>query len=616
MALDYTSNPTDLPEGTLCELFLGAVDAFRDDVGFRFFPGEGPEIQDVTYGDLFKRVRAAEGGLREMGLERGDKAAIISENRVEWAVSDYACLCSGVLDVPIYPTLTAEQVAYIIGNSGARVVFASEELVTKVLDAATGVEQDVTVVVFGPTASCPEGTVPWSDFLESGRRRAGEETEEDFRARALEARPEDVATILYTSGTTGSPKGVQLTHNNLFSNVEASSRVLALKKVDSTMSFLPLSHVFQRMVDYLHLSQGVSIAYAHSVQTVADDLKLVRPSIVCSVPRLYEKVYDKVTAAEGLKRKLVQWASGVGDEWAEVKLAGVGPGAWLGLRYSIADALVFKKIRAAVGGNLRFFVSGSAPLSPKLNRFFYSIGLTILEGYGLTETSPVTNVNTFESFRIGTVGKAVPGTEIKIAEDGEILVRGPQVMKGYYNLPEATAAAIDSEGWFSTGDIGEIDDDGYLKITDRKKDLIKTSGGKYVAPQPIENELKASAFIDQVVVIGDRRKFCAVIIVPAFPALEKWARAIGLNVVDPAALLERREVQELFESEVSSNLGGLAHYEMPKKIGLIADAFTIEDGSLTPTQKVKRRVVEERYSDLIDAFYEPANVDRAVFVRT
>ncbi len=615
MTLDYTANPAELPEGTLGRLFLEAIDAYGDDVALRFFPGGGPELRDVSYREVLGRVRAAAGGLEALGLARGDKAAIISDNRVEWAVSDYACLCSGVLDVPIYPTLTAEQIAYILADSGARVVFtAHEELMGRVLEAAGQVEQDVTTVVFDPPAACPEGALSWAEFLERGQQVADGVDEETFRRRALESDPQDVATILYTSGTTGNPKGVQLTHNNLFSNVEASSRVLPCSPTDSTMSFLPLSHVFQRMVDYFFFSKGVSIAYAHSIETVAEDLRIVRPSVVVAVPRLYEKVYDKITAASGLKRKLIRWASGVGDAWAELKLAGREPGGWLAARYKLADALVFKKVRAAVGGNLRYFISGSAPLSPKLNRFFYSIGLPILEGYGLTETSPVTNVNTFEDFRIGTVGKAVAGTEIKIAEDGEILIRGPQVMKGYYNLPEATAAAIDPEGWFKTGDIGELDDDGFLRITDRKKDLIKTSGGKYVAPQPIENELKASEFVEQVVVIGDRRNFCSVILVPAMPALQHWAEDIGLDVTDPRALLERREVHELFENEVAVRLRGLARYEMPKKIGLVPDVFTVEDGSLTPTQKVKRRVIEERYGELIEDFYKPESVDQHVFV--
>jgi len=405
-----------------------------------------------------------------------------------------------------------------------------------------------------------------------------------------------------------------LTHDNLHSNVYAVASIVPAEPDDVTLSFLPLSHVFQRMVDYLHFSVGVTIVYAHSVYTVAEDLKVVRPTIVCAVPRLYEKVYSTVMAATGIKKMLVDWATRVGAEWVACKTADQQPGLGLRLRYALAEKTVYSKVKAAVGGRLRYFVSGSAPLSPKINAFFYGMGIIILEGYGLTETSPVTHVNTFEDFRIGTVGKVVRGTEIKIEDDGEILLRGRQVMKGYLNLPEVTAEAIDADGWFKTGDVGEIDDDGFLRITDRKKDLLKTSGGKYVAPQQIENMLKTHRLVEQAVVVGDGRKFCAVIIVPDFLTMKTWAQEIGLEISDPAELIARLEVQEMFESEVGSQLRGLARYEMPKKIGLLPRPFSIEDGTLTPTQKVKRRVVAERYADMIEAFYDEAAVDKTVFI--
>lgn len=617
MALTYVSNLEDFPRGTLTQLFFEVVDSKGPEVALRHFVGTGPELADITYDDVRERVRACADGLVAAGLGPEDRVAIIAENRPEWAIADYACLCGRFQDVPIHSTLTSEQIGFILGNSGVRLAFVADgEQMAKVLEAVESLPYDISIVVFDPPMDLPANALSWADHLERGRALDGRRTADEFRAHALTAKPQDVATILYTSGTTGNPKGVMLTHDNVYSNVYASSMILPAQPGDVTLSFLPLSHVFQRMVDYLHFWKGVTIVYAHSVYTVAQDIQIVSPTIVCAVPRLYEKVYSAVTGATGLKKKLVDWATEVGAEWVEAKTSGARPGLGLRLRYALADRIVYSKVKAGIGGRLRYFVSGSAPLSPKINAFFYGMGITILEGYGLTETSPVTNVNTFEDFRIGTVGKAVRGTEIKIEEDGEILIRGRQVMKGYLDLPEVTAEAIDDEGWFRTGDIGEIDDDGFLRITDRKKDLFKTSGGKYIAPQQIENMLKTHQLIEQAVVIGDGRKFCSVILVPDFIALQKWATGIGLAVSEPSDLIARREVQEMFESELASELRSLARYEVPKKIGLVSEPFSIEDGTLTPTQKVKRRVVSERYGALIELFYEEASVDQTVFVAT
>jgi len=357
---------------------------------------------------------------------------------------------------------------------------------------------------------------------------------------------------------------------------------------------------------------GCPIAYPRSILTVVDDMQVIHPTIAVSVPRLYEKIYNGVMEAGGLKKRIIDWAVGVADRAADVRLAGKAPRGVLGMQYAIADRLVFRKVRDAVGGRMRFFVSGGAPLAPALNRFFYSIGLTILEGYGLTETSPVTNVNTVEHFRIGTVGKAVPGTEVGIAEDGEVLVRGPQVMKGYYNRPRETAEAIDADGWFHTGDVGELDEDGYLRITDRKKDLIVTAGGKNVAPQPIENRLKTLPLVEQAVLIGDRRKFISLLIVPSFPLLEAWAKERGLSWGDRADLIGRAEVVAHVEDEVERALSDLAAFERPKKIALLEDEFTIQNGFLTPTLKVKRRVIQDRFKDVIDDLYGDEAVDAAL----
>ena len=602
------------PPGTLCSLFLGAVKRFGPAPALRAFTGQGDELRDLSYDELAELARAVSGGLAAMGVQKGDRVALLSENRPEWAAADYGCLLGGFVDVPVYSTLIAPQIAYILSNAGAHVVFAStSEQVTKARAAAVEAGLDLTIVAFDALSDAPEGVIAWTDFLERGRAFFEGEPAAAFEARALEAKPEDVATILYTSGTTGPPKGVMLTHDNLHSNVWACANVLRVGPGDVTLSFLPLSHVLQRMVDYLLLSGGCTIAYARDIRNVAEDLKVVRPTVAVSVPRLYEKVYNRVMEAGGARGALVAWAAGVGRKWSTLVLAGRRPGPFLSLQRAIADRLVYRKIREGVGGRLRWFVSGGAPLEPSINQFFFSVGLPILEGYGLTETSPVTNLNPLEAFRIGTVGPPVPGTEIRIADDGEILVRGRQVMKGYYGKPEATAEVIDDEGWFHTGDIGEIVDDGYLKITDRKKDIIVTAGGKNIAPQPIENRLKTNPLVEQVVMVGDKRKFPALLLVPAFSILEKWAASNGVPISDRRALLEDPRVQSHIDQEIREHLGDLSSFETPKKIALLDQEFSIEDGTLTPSMKVRRRVVQDRLKDVIDRFYTDDNAHRSVF---
>jgi long-chain acyl-CoA synthetase len=611
---DHASNPADLPPGTLAELFLTAVEKHGNTVAYRYFPDKGAALEDVTFDQVYKLVRAAAAGLQELGLTRGDNVAILSENRLEWAVADFACVCLGVLDVPIYSTLTAPQVAYILEDSQAKMVFVSgAEQAKRALEASRQIGRDLRVVTFDPPDPPLEDVLVWRDFLEHGRNAAAD-GDQRFRAGALEALPGDVATILYTSGTTGDPKGVMLTHNNLSSNVKSVALAVPPISHDTSLVFLPLSHVLQRMVSILHFSAGVTQAFAHSMHTVAEDLKIVRPNIAASVPRLYEKVYNTVMEAQGISKMLVQWAREAGGAWADEKLAGREPSGVLKFWHAIADTMVFRKIRSAMGGRIRYFVSGGAPLSPEINRFFFSAGIQILEGYGLTETSPVTNLNTPDHFRIGSVGKPIPGTEVRIGDGGEILIRGPQVMKGYYHRSKATAEAIDPDGWFATGDVGAIDEDGFLTITDRIKDIIVTAGGKNVAPQPIENRLKADDFIEQAVMLGDRESYCVVLVVPSFPNLEAWARKSGIIASDPQALLASKPVQEHMEARVMARLEALASFERPKKIGLMLIPFTVDDGTLTPTQKVKRRVVRSRHRKLIDAFYDEANFDQTVFV--
>jgi long-chain acyl-CoA synthetase len=460
------------------------------------------------------------------------------------------------------------------------------------------------VIVFDPEAR-REGTLTLDDLEARGQAAAAKYPR--IREEALAVTPDALATLIYTSGTTGDPKGVILTHNNLWSNVQGGLQCLPLSATDECLAMLPLSHVYERMVDYTLLAAGVIINYAESFDKVAQNLQEVRPTIVLSVPRLYEKVYARVLenalSGSALKRRIFFWAKRMGEEWATYRLDQRPVPGWLAFRHAIADRLVFAKLRARTGGRIRYFISGSAPLSPEIAKFFFSAGLPVLEGYGLTETSPVLTLNPWQRPRIGSVGVAIPEVRLKIAADGEILAKGPNVMQGYYNKPEATAEAIDAEGWFHTGDIGELDADGYLKITDRKKDLIKTAGGKYIAPQPIENRVKLNKFVANAVLLGDKRKFSIILIVPDFEALEPWAKARGLIYRSRRELLALPAVREMMDAEVGSMMTDLARFEMPKKVVLLENDFTIESGELTPTLKVKRRVVERNYQQVIDDAY-------------
>ncbi len=600
-----TGGPRNSKPGTLNHLFFDAVeqynkpDALQVRVNGRYEP--------ISHTTLFGRVRHAAIGLAELGVRHGDRVVVLSENRPEWAIADYACLASGVTDVPIYPNETPEAASYIIRDSGAVAAFVSTaEQAAKI--AAIRHECPVLRNVIG-FSNVREAGVDHTllDLEARGAAVLTPEREDAFARVAMAVDPDHLATIIYTSGTTGPPKGVMLSHDNLYSNVMASKEVIPFTGRDTCLSFLPLSHVFERMAGhYLMMATGTSIAYAESIDTVPTNLTEVRPTLVLSVPRLYEKMYARVLenalAGGGAKRQIFFWARRVADRWADEKLAGREPRGFLALQYTIAQHLVFSKLQARTGGRLRYFVSGGAPLAPEINKFFYAAGLVILEGYGLTETSPVICVNSPEHFRIGTVGRPVPGVEVRIASDGEILTRGPHVMKGYYGKPEATAEAIDQEAWFFTGDIGTLEDD-YLRITDRKKDIIVTAGGKNIAPQPIENEIKTDKYVSQVVMIGDKRKFPIVLIVPNWEQVEKWAKYKNLIWTDRAQLLNMPAVQAKMEKEVASRTSHLAHFEQPKKVGLLEHEFTVERGELTPTLKVKRRVVDRAYKAVIDELY-------------
>jgi long-chain acyl-CoA synthetase len=605
------STPT--PPGTLTRLFFDAIDrhraapaAYRHKAGGRWVA--------LTHDEVAERVQAVSLGLRELGVKPGDRVSIISENRPEWAIADYACLCARAADVPIYPTLPAKQAEYILRDSGAVAVFCSDAAqLAKVLEVRGAVQSLRHVIVFDAAAK-QGGAMTLAELEALGRGAAARYPR--FREDALAVSPDQLATLIYTSGTTGDPKGVMLSHNNLWSNVQTSLQVMPVGAGDESLSMLPLSHVFERMVDYTLFQAGVVINYAESMELVRQNLVEVRPTVVLSVPRFYEKVYaavlEKALAGGRAKRKIFEWAKRTGDEWATYKLAGLRVNPALAIRHLIADRLVFSKLRARTGGRLRMFVSGGAPLSTDIARFFFSAGLPIAEGYGLTETSPVLTLNPLERIKVGTVGKTIPEVRLKIAPDGEILAQGPGIMQGYYNKPEATHEAIDADGWFHTGDIGEVDAEGYVKITDRKKDLIVTAGGKNIAPQPIENLVKSNKYVANAVMLGDKRKFPIMLVVPNFDQLERWAAERRLAFTSRDQLIALPDVHAKVEREVMGELRDLAKFEMPKRVLLLEHDFTLESGELTPTLKVKRRAVERRYKDLVDRVYAEGDAIAAV----
>jgi long-chain acyl-CoA synthetase len=593
--------------GTLNQLFFEAVSKYNRPDALQV--KTGGTYRPISHTEVADRVRHAARGLSSLGVRRGDRVAILSENRPEWAVADFACLTIGLTDVPIYPTLPADQIAYMLKDSGAVAIFVSNKTqAEKIREIRSQLTALKTVIGFDDVPGLTNMSM--AELEKRGTQGENKESITTYREDALTVKPDDLATIIYTSGTTGEPKGVMLTHDNIYGNVAASRTAIPFEGRDVALSFLPLSHIFERMGGhYLMFATGTSIAYADSIDAVPVNMQEVRPTLVLSVPRLYEKMFARVleSALTGgfLKKQIFFWARGVADRWANEKLAGREPGGLLAQQYAIAQKLVFSKLKARTGGRLRYFVSGGAPLSPDINKFFFAAGLTILEGYGLTETSPVITVNTPQNFRIGTVGKVVDGVEVRIADDGEILTRGPYVMKGYYNKPDATREAIDPDGWFHTGDIGELRD-GFLAITDRKKDIIVTAGGKKVAPQPLENKVKTNKYVAQAVMIGDKRKFPSMLIVPNFDQLERWAAKRNIIWTDRAQLLRMPTIRAKMEKEVNEELEGAAHFEMPKKIGLLEHDFSIERGELTPTQKVKRRAIDKHYKTLIDSLYEDA----------
>ncbi len=557
----------------------------------------------MSSGEVWDRVKSIALGLRAMGLKSGDKLILLSENCPDWIMTDIAVQCLGAVTVPIYPTLVADQISYIIRDSDARMVVCSNrDLWSKLATIKSDLPNVGAFIVFEPEGV--GGAIPLSDVIAKGKAAPGGDAE--FEEAAASVRPGDLASIIYTSGTTGIPKGVMITHANFVSNLKSLRSIVEFTDKDTILSFLPLSHVLERMCTYAWIYVGATIAYAESIETVAQNLIEARPTIMVSVPRLFDKIYakviDQVLAGSGLKKKIFFWALRTGKKRGAAMLGNEPVSGFLKFQYGLAQKLVFSKILAKTGGRIRFFVSGGAPLSKDIAEFFFAAGLVVIEGYGLTETSPVVACNVVERPKFGTVGKPIPGVEVRIAPDGEILTRGPNLMKGYYKKDAETREAI-VDGWFHTGDIGHLDDEGYLVITDRKKDLIVTAGGKNVAPQPIENLLRSNPYIVNAVVVGGSRKFISALIVPDFDRLEAYARESGISFASRGELVGRPEIRNFVLAEVTRATPSLAPYERVKKIILLDRDFDIGMGEITPTLKVRRSVIEQKYKDLIDTLY-------------
>src|SRR5712692_2272684 len=589
---------------TLNELFNSAVDRYRESEFLRF-KREGKWNQ-LTYGEVARRVRELALGLYVLGIRSGDRVAIWSENRPEWNLADLAALAIGGVDVPIYATQARSQVEYILADSASRAIFVSSAFLKGALEIKSRLPELEFIVSLDSTDARP--VVEIEVLVDKGRALYGEEPalyERLWRATTAD----DLATILYTSGSTGDPKGVMLTHKNLTQNVLNTARWLDLQdRRELALTYLPFTHIFERAVWYLYAHTGATIAYAESIETVAKNLLEVHPTAMTSVPRMFEKIYARIIerglSAGFPKRQIFLWALGVGRRWAERKDRGERIGIALSIAHSIADALVFKKWREAVGGSIRTFISGGAPLAPEIAYLFLAAGLPILQGYGLTETSPSVSCNTETRNRIGTVGPVIEGVSVRVADDGEILVKGDTVMKGYYNRPADNEEAFAGDGWFRTGDIGHIDADGFLIITDRKKDLIKTSGGKYIAPQRLESLIKSSRFVSQVVVVGNARKFASALIVPNMELLRGYAQLKGIHYSDESELLANPRIIDLVQRQIDKYTAELARFEKVKKVALLEHEFTTESGELTPTLKPRRSVIEKRYADVIDRLYE------------
>jgi len=596
------------PFSTLTEMFDIVTSAFANSDRPALMHKVQGKYQGISYKELRRQVELFALGLASLGVKRNDKIGIISENRPEWVITDIAILSLGAVDVPLFPSLTAKQVEFCFSDAGVKFAVVSNQFqLNKILKIYDELKTLDKIIIINPYETKEPHIIQFSKIYELGEKFKKENP--DYLKDSLRlVKPADLATIIYTSGTTGNPKGVMLTHSNFVSNIIASASVLPVDHTDTILSFLPLCHSFERMGGYYTgFACGATIAYAESIDTVGENMLEVKPTFMTTVPRLFERIYSRVKksveSSSPARRKIFNWAVNVGRKYAKAQKSGHIP-LTLKMRQRLADRLVFHKLKERTGGRMRFFVSGGAALARELGEFFEAVGIKIIEGYGLTETSPVITVNRVDDYKFGTVGKPIPGVEVKIAEDGEILTRGPHVMKGYYNNRKATEETIDKDGWLHTGDIGVFDAAGFLVITDRKKHLFVSSGGKNIAPQPIENLFLTSKYIDQFVLIGDRRQFLSALIVPDFDAIKEYADAHKIPYASVTDLTKNEEIYKIIEQDIQALQRDLANYERVRKFILLDKPLTIEEGEITPTLKVRRGAIEERYAQLIESMYK------------
>ncbi len=586
----------------LTKSFLDAVDRFASPRAQMYRTAEG--WQAITAQEMLRRVAGLSKALGELGIRTGDRVAIFAPNSPEWHIVDFAIQGVGAASVPIYFNESPDRLVYILNDSGARIVFtfgeAQARKISEVRDKATALEH---VIAVAPPSDLSGEILRYETLIAT----AGDADIAEYRKRAAAISSSQLLTIIYTSGTTGEPKGVMLSHSNVSSNVVDSLEAYDFSPEDLALSFLPLAHIYERTADYGYLFRGVPVAYVEQMESVPHALLEVKPTVAAAVPRFFEKIYanilEKGHRETGLKRKIFDWSLRVAQEATPWRAYGKHPSVWTKQRWQVADRIVYSKIRAGLGGRIRYIFSGGAPLAPELAEFFWSINLPVLQGYGLTETAPVIAANVPKKHKLGTVGLPISHVEVRIAGDGEILVKGPCVMQGYYHKPEQTREVFTSDGWFCTGDIGRLDEDGYLIITDRKKELLKTAAGKFVAPAPIENLLKQSRFITNAIVVGDKHKFVSVLIVPNFTAIENEARKQNKELAGPSQMMQDPWVRDLLSSEIERLTSSLAQYEKPKRFALLEQDFTFANGELTYTLKIKRRVIEDRYKDVIARLY-------------
>ncbi len=598
---------TNAPLSTVNDLFQRV--SARSNARAMLWQDESGQWQPISSDQIYQRVRQLAETFLGWGVRKGDRVALMSENRWEWAVTDFATLAIGAADVPIYPTLTAAQVAILVRDAGCRVAVVSTQQQFEKLNAVRGQTGLERIVVMDPGPP-PEGAISFEEIMRGADQR-GSGRDSKFDSMVQSVGPDDLATLIYTSGTTGEPKGVALTHGNIATNTSVATEEFGFGPEDACISFLPLSHITARALDYAMFYYGAQVAYCSQFDKLPEALRQIKPSVLVGVPRVYEKirqVVDQRSSASPVKKRIMSWALRVGASHRDTVYDGRRPAS---MAWKLANKLAYQKVAEAFGGRVRTFISGGAPLGLDTAQWFASAGIAIMEGYGLTETSPVIAINSPKAHRMGSVGLPLRNVECKLADDGELLVRGPSIFRGYWQKPAANAESFDAEGWFRTGDIARIDSEGFLYITDRKKELLKTSGGKLVAPQPIENKLKTNLLVAQAALVGDRHKFICVLLSPNFAALEDWARQHGIETNSRAELVADGRVVALYGEIVRLVNAGLASFESLKRFRVVADEWTLEGGQLTPSMKLKRREITNRYADLIASFYADEATSRA-----